>query len=419
MPLSIGERGKGFLGVRSFQESFSEEETKEMPPRKSARHSEPLYKKHAIEIGGVLRTYFSGPKEPDPTLVLERERRVCQSPEEVARRLKNELEIANRQLREETERRQIVEIPRKKPDLAAFPQMVCVIPKMHTALRAMQGRRPTMEDAHAVEQFFAAMGGQSVCVEMRAVFDGHGGIQTARFAEKHFARYLKKYLEEVNKESMSDLGIWNACKLAVVDLNSAAIASGKIGSSGSTLNATVRIGNDLWCINVGDSRALLFDLTRKVVCQLSHDAKPSDLRYHNSVVKRGGVVVTVKPKGGGEGVRRVDGVLAVARALGNSFLPGVTARPKITRVPLQPGSDYLVVHACDGVWDVMTAKAMRKIITPKLKELEDTASACFCDAVAEAIVVEAFMRGSTDNISAVVARISLPGQPDSVKERLG
>ena len=57
---------------------------------------------------------------------------------------------------------------------------------------------------------------------------------------------------------------------------------------------------------------------------------------------------------GGAGVHRMNGNLAVARAIGDrSERPLVSAKVEIGRHPLQPETDFVLL-ASDGLWDVMT-----------------------------------------------------------------
>jgi protein phosphatase PTC1 len=52
--------------------------------------------------------------------------------------------------------------------------------------------------------------------------------------------------------------------------------------------------------------------------------------------------------------RRVNGVLAVSRALGDGSLhPYVSAEPYVSATPLEEG-DTMLILACDGVWDVLS-----------------------------------------------------------------
>ena len=110
--------------------------------------------------------------------------------------------------------------------------------------------------------------------------------------------------------------------------------------------------------NVGDSRAIVGRRGRAV--QLTRDHKPSDPIERRRIEAVGGRVQwfgAVDDRGkpiGGTGVHRMNGNLAVARAIGDrSERPLVSAKVEIGRHPLQPETDFVLL-ASDGLWDVMT-----------------------------------------------------------------
>lgn len=53
------------------------------------------------------------------------------------------------------------------------------------ALSSMQGWRLSMEDAHICNENIDGSG-----IGLFAIFDGHGGIEAAKFAERHFTKAL-------------------------------------------------------------------------------------------------------------------------------------------------------------------------------------------------------------------------------------
>lgn len=62
-------------------------------------------------------------------------------------------------------------------------------------------------------------------------------------------------------------------------------------------------------------------------------------------------------------MKRVDGELAVSRALGDFQYKDeerdprqtkVTALPELEKIPRDVQNDQFIVIACDGIWDVMT-----------------------------------------------------------------
>merc|ERR1740117_394356 len=107
--------------------------------------------------------------------------------------------------------------------------------------------------------------------------------------------------------------------------------------------------------NVGDSRCVLSTATQ--VSALTEDHKPQMPAERARIEAAGGTVVNSR------GTFRVNGILAVSRALGdfslkaNLLLPPeqqpVTPQPEC-HVHKRGGDDESMVLCSDGVWDVMS-----------------------------------------------------------------
>lgn len=132
-------------------------------------------------------------------------------------------------------------------------------------------------------------------------------------------------------------------------------------ASGSTAIAVMITPSHLVCANVGDSRAVLGRRggegsgRSEQVVELSHDHKPTLPAERARIEGAGGRVV----------VGRVDGSLAMSRALGDfelkdlsmaQHLQKVSAEPEIVVRRREAASDEMLVVACDGVWDVMSSE---------------------------------------------------------------
>ena len=96
--------------------------------------------------------------------------------------------------------------------------------------------------------------------------------------------------------------------------------------------------------HVGDSRAIMITSTESY--DLTADHKPSNPREKERIEMLGGEIITL-------GVPRVQGVLAVSRALGDvSLKPFVSNIPTVSYYELT-GKECFLVMASDGLWDVM------------------------------------------------------------------
>lgn len=251
------------------------------------------------------------------------------------------------------------------------------------------GRRPSMEDAHIATHFDIKVGGKDVPIKILGVFDGHGSRSVADHAVRHIIECCKKRLELYNTESLEIARIWNAIKIAFVDLD---LSYHQNMPGGSTACVALVIDNVLWTANSGDSRAILVNRNNGEVIQLSEDAKPGDGVYRCSIKKRGGFVAIDR-----NGCHRVGGILATARALGDHHLFGaVSSRPKITHFPLVGFSGCLVL-VCDGVTDVLTTSKVGDIARSALRKNDPDVN------IANRIVEASLDEGTLDNVSAVVA----------------
>lgn len=94
----------------------------------------------------------------------------------------------------------------------------------------------------------------------------------------------------------------------------------------------------LYTANVGDARIVLCRNGRAL--RLSYDHKGSDDNEGRRVASAGGLILN----------NRVNGVLAVTRALGDAYMKDlVTGHPYTTETVIQPDQDEFLILACDGV----------------------------------------------------------------------
>ena len=141
--------------------------------------------------------------------------------------------------------------------------------------------------------------------------------------------------------------------------------------------------------NVGDARAVLGHQGKAT--RLSHDHRVDDPSEAERIEKAGGFLF----KG------RVLGVLAVTRSLGDHCMKEfVIAKPYYNETTISNGNEAandlptVLVMACDGLWDVMQDQEAVDLALTFCGDRTD---------VAQFLVEEAIRRGSTDNVSVVVA----------------
>jgi protein phosphatase 1L len=126
---------------------------------------------------------------------------------------------------------------------------------------------------------------------------------------------------------------------------------------------------------------------------LSSDHKPNRPDELSRITKLGGKVMHW-------GIWRLQGVLAVSRAIGDvSLQPYVTCEPEITKRIISDDEDMFIVLATDGVWDVLSNEDAAKCVM-------EAALTKPWNEVAKELCLHAKMLGSQDNISATVIDLS-------------
>lgn len=238
------------------------------------------------------------------------------------------------------------------------------------------GCREEMEDASAIwdmddEGLFAA-----------EVYDGHSGraaaLAAAEMMTPHLIALMKSKKEEGKEQPCPCCEV---VREAYLSIDAAIVARGLEDGAAA---ATLHIKGDRFVVaNTGDTRAIIGK--GEGWLQLTLDHKPDVPEERMRIEGLGGAVIVW-------GVPRVQGILAMSRALGDpSLKPFVTSEPRVSEGLLGRENDVAVI-ACDGVWDVLKPG---QVIELARKERDP-------QKAAEAIVARALEEGSADNITAVV-----------------
>lgn len=254
-----------------------------------------------------------------------------------------------------------------------------IIGSYEAAVSHSIGRRPTMEDQHLMTALNIQIEDRVYPIQLFGIFDGHGGGSASLYVKNNLEAQLKKTLEEFCARGLTEEAIWNALKFTFIRLN----AEFPEDDSGTTATVVMILDGKLWTANVGDSRTILDNGV-----QLSEDAKPMDPYYKRGIENRGGSVFN----------KRVNGYLAVARAVGDHWLGSINPRPKITVCPLTsiPKETHLIL-ACDGIYDVSSTQEMAAAVHSHKEQS--------AEEIAKGIVYSAYMAYSMDNLSALVVKL--------------
>jgi protein phosphatase PTC1 len=230
--------------------------------------------------------------------------------------------------------------------------------KLHIILEEMIRKNPNTPIPELLDQTFTNVDAQleklplknSGCTAVTAVLRWEDRIPNAQSATGSTAiapatAAAVKAAEEASKSDdvAGDSGI-DASKAPSHQPNDAAgaAASSQTGTSGEATHAKLKTTATrqrvLYTANVGDARIVLCRNGKAL--RLSYDHKGSDENEGKRVANAGGLILN----------NRVNGVLAVTRALGDSYMKDlVTGHPYTTETVIQPDFDEFIILACDGV----------------------------------------------------------------------
>eukprot|EP00903_Cladosiphon_okamuranus_P015406 g14229.t2 len=271
---------------------------------------------------------------------------------------------------------------------------------------AMQGWRVDMEDSHTIIANVEGLEGHSFV----AIYDGHGGESCAAYAGKNMMRHIREtpefatYAEMTKKDTKV---LEKALYQAFLDCDKSVKISQDNNAegdrSGSTAVASFVTPTHVVLAHAGDSRAVLASGQKM---EATEDHKPYNDGERARIEKAGGVV----------SMKRVDGDLAVSRALGDFQYKDdeldakdckVSPAPETRSIPRSDQDEFLIV-ACDGIWDVMNNEDCAQAVRDIFEEGEsDVGLAC------EEILDMCLEEGSRDNMSAVL--VTFPGLKRSNK----
>jgi serine/threonine protein phosphatase PrpC len=247
-----------------------------------------------------------------------------------------------------------------------------------------QGHRPTMEDAHAtyVNEHMAFFG----------LYDGHGGRNVADFAASYLHKALVNHFKESSLDEYSIPSLLHQAFLTTHTQLDHLL--GTALHQGCTALTSLIYKNTLYVANAGDSRAVLCRKGKAI--ELSTDHKPNRPDEKERIEKQGGNVTM-------RSVARVNGILAISRALGDKALnPYVIPDPEITITPLTP-DDQFIIMACDGVWDVIDNQEAVNVVRQAL-----AVDSPNLESAAEELKNHALIKGSRDNISVILIDLTVP-----------
>jgi len=263
------------------------------------------------------------------------------------------------------------------------------------AVSSMRGRRFTMEDEHIVDMNFL---GQYL---LFAVFDGHGGDLTAKYCQTNFTQLLREKLRDV--DFSNDALIEETLKQCFIELDRSIceMLHKSENESGTTAVCAIITNDKIIVANCGDSRSVLGTKTETVA--MSFDHKPTHKTEKARIKDAGGIVI----------LGRVNGDLAVSRALGDCSYKDKNREPEKelvscvpdVRIQIRDPSHEVLFLACDGIWDVMKSEEAVAFFA-EYKKSHNIENIC------EMILNDCYGKGSSDNMTLICIKFPETNSPD-------
>ncbi|XP_065008148.1 probable protein phosphatase 2C 30 isoform X3 [Musa acuminata AAA Group] len=292
------------------------------------------------------------------------------------------------------------------------------------------GRRRDMEDAVSIRPDFVG-GDHRIPARHHffGVFDGHGCSHVASLCKDRMHEVVAEEVETLAPCAGTPSQAWRvAMERSFARMDSEAVDGGGGGGGGggrpspdcrcelqpprcehvgSTAVVAVIGPTRIVVANCGDSRAVL--CRNGAPIPISSDHKPDREDELQRIEAMGGRVIYW------DGAR-VLGVLAMSRAIGDSYLkPYVVSEPEVTVTEREEGDECLIL-ASDGLWDVVSNETACGIARMCLRgggddEEEEGGGGgdALCSDAAILLTKLALARQSADNISVVV--IDLRSKP--------
>lgn len=237
---------------------------------------------------------------------------------------------------------------------------------------AMQGWRMEMEDAHTCKTDLSNLKNWGFF----AVFDGHAGPNVSKYCAENLLTFIEKNIDS-GSEKEEEERVKNAIYYGFLDVDKDLLkqpqwANGQDRGGTTAVCVMVSPKHLIWA-NCGDSRGLLCREGKLQFCTVDH--KPYNESERERIEKAGGTVM----------MQRVNGSLAVSRALGDfdyKRVPDmapihqlVSPEPEMTVLERNEKDEFLLL-ACDGIYDVMTNEEIIAYVRHHLELEKDLSKIC-------------------------------------------
>ncbi|XP_052188560.1 probable protein phosphatase 2C 74 [Diospyros lotus] len=245
-------------------------------------------------------------------------------------------------------------------------------------LASRKGRRDVMEDSNSI--LLNVLGDPKQA--FFAVIDGHGGRAAADHAGEHLGKNIIKELDQL-VAGAGEYEIKAAIHEGYLATDKEFLRQGVNGGA-CAAGVLVRDGR-VYAANVGDCRVVVG--RNGVAYGLTMDHRLSREDERSRIESSGGYVFCKN------GVWRVNGSLAVSRAIGDRYLKEwVIAKPEIQMLSLTADCQLLIL-ASDGLWEKVNEQ---EAVDAVLDNGKNSVESC------KKLVEMSRSRGNTDDITVMV-----------------
>eukprot|EP00253_Pinus_taeda_P029413 PITA_29413 len=261
----------------------------------------------------------------------------------------------------------------------------------HYAVSSKKGRRELMEDTHKA---ILNVHGDSKQAFF-GVFDGHRGRKASDFAAENIGHNIVNAMPPMKDETENLLE--EAVRAGYLKTDAEFL---KQNTSGGAACATALIiDGNLVVSNPGDCRVVISRNGSSEALICDHQAGREDERQR---IESLGGIVDLR-----HGVWRVQGSLAVSRAIGDLHMKQwITAEPETRKIEITSDCEFLI-FASDGLWNMVTNQEAVDIARPFCIEKEHNLTPLGGGPMAacKKLVEVALTRKSQDDISVMIVHL--------------
>jgi len=223
-----------------------------------------------------------------------------------------------------------------------------------------------------------------------AILEGMNGNSCVDYIQENFLPVFTEGFQHIHRPLESPIAnptenistregsIWNALKLSFVKLQELWVrwtktnegVEGLHPESSASLCAVFFIGSEIWCVTIGSAKAILLNEREQRISYLSPPMTFANSTLTHSIAKRGGTISFSQriwnSRGGSPLIPQLGGMLPTPRALGAIHIPGVSARPKITRMVFNREEPSTIVLAPESLWETISTRSLLETVSQRM-----------------------------------------------------